>query len=283
MTQGDAAVGTSEMGTGALDASQPALLNVAVHGTSGDDQIVISAKWNDPTAILVRVTTDGVTTRVAYTKERAGAVLQVSGGDGNDLITVDESRGTISVPLELHGNAGNDTIIGSSNADTIYGNQGNDLLWGCDGNDSISGGIGDDTIRGLAGDDTLDGNSGNDKVFGGSGNDLISGGIGDDYLCGRDGNDTIMGGEGNDTLYGNQGNDSLMGDAGNDVLCDGEGADTLQGGAGDDYFETWDGGGTRVFYGGDGYDTANFGAWPLETPRQDTYDIERAVFAMIQG
>ena len=65
------------------------------------------------------------------------------GLDGNDAIIVD-SR--ITKPTELHGNGGNDTLLGDAGADSMYGGDGNDTLIGGPGADSFDGGAGDDYI-----------------------------------------------------------------------------------------------------------------------------------------
>ena len=91
---------------------------------------------------------------------------------------------TPSVPLEIDGGTGNDTIEAG---------EGNDIVRGGPGNDDLTGGRGDDTV---------DGGEGNDKVDGWDGSDIVIGGPGQDNLLGDGG--TIYSG-GNDTIQARDG------------------------------------------------------------------------------
>ncbi|MEZ8082545.1 calcium-binding protein [Enterovibrio norvegicus] len=113
----------------------------------------------------------------------------------------------------------------------IHGNSGNETLIGDDADNTISGEKGNDIIKGDGGDDTLDGGAGNDTVSGGSGNDQLWGG---------GGSDTLFGDEGNDELYAEGGNDQLDAGAGDDLLVADIGNNTLTGGAGKDTFSAGD-------------------------------------------
>ena len=126
-------------------------------------------------------------------------LVRVNGGDGNDVITLDETNGALPA-AELSGGDGNDTLTGGS---------GNDRLSGQDGNDTLSGG---------------------------AGNDALSGGGGNDFIAGGAGNDTLLGGDGNDFLDGDQGADVAFLGAGNDVFRwdQGDGSDVVHGGSGTD-------------------------------------------------
>jgi Ca2+-binding RTX toxin-like protein len=64
--------------------------------------------------------------------------------------------------VSLNGDAGNDTITGSTVADQIYGNGANDALDGGIGDDKLYGGDGADTLTGGGGDDRMDGGDGAD-------------------------------------------------------------------------------------------------------------------------
>lgn len=145
----------------------------------------------------------------------------VNGGAGDDYI----ERGTyeiaggpgfryIGADNQIHGGAGNDTIIGGER-DTIHGGSGDDHITAST-RSTIVGGDGNDTIRLSTG--SSEGNVGH-TVSGGEGNDFISAASG--TLRGGAKffvNDTINGGAGNDTIHGGLGNDILTGGAGEDVF-----------------------------------------------------------------
>jgi len=67
-----------------------------------------------------------------------------------------------------------------------------------EGNDSLHGDAGDDVLVGLDGNDSLSGKSGNDRLEGGAGSDTLNGGLGNDVLDGGEGSDTLFGGLGDD-------------------------------------------------------------------------------------
>lgn len=137
----------------------------------------------------------------------------VYSGDGDDVIDFSGSFGSVhpNTTHRLHGDAGNDLIIG---------------------------GFGGDVLAGGSGNDTLNGMGGNDTIFGNQGDDVISGSHGVDWLLGGYGDDTIGGGDSDETdlLDGNWGNDVLYGEGGNDVLTGRQGIDSLFGGEGNDIF-----------------------------------------------
>lgn len=119
------------------------------------------------------------------------SLVEASGLDGNDTISLDEANGPLPRANLLGGN----------------------------GNDTLTGGSGGDTLRGQACDDTLLGKAGIDLLFGGPDNDTLTGGGGDDQLFGEGGNDRMVwnpgddtdlneGGDGTDTVEVNGGNGS---------------------------------------------------------------------------
>ncbi len=126
-------------------------------------------------------------------------LIRVNAGDGNDVVTLDETNGPLPA-AELNGGDGNDTLTGGS------------------------------------ANDTLAGQDGNDSLFGGAGNDVLSGGSGADFIAGGAGNDTLTGGDGNDFLDGDQGADTAFLGAGDDVFRwdQGDGSDKVEGGSGHD-------------------------------------------------
>jgi hypothetical protein len=106
------------------------------------------------------VSINGGPATVANTTE-----IQVSGGAGNDTISVDETNGRLPA-AQLSGGAGNDTITGGSGADRLLGDAGNDVLIGGRGNDELFGGAGNDLFIWNPGD-------GSDVVEGGTGKDTL--------------------------------------------------------------------------------------------------------------
>jgi Putative metal-binding motif/RTX calcium-binding nonapeptide repeat (4 copies) len=82
-------------------------------------------------------------------------------GGGNDSFTSDN---TVSIPVELAGNDGSDTLTGGGGNDVLSGGAGNDKLTGGGGIDEYFGGDGDDQIF-AAGDGLAE------RISCGSGND----------------------------------------------------------------------------------------------------------------
>jgi Ca2+-binding RTX toxin-like protein len=95
------------------------------------------------------VSIDGVQPTVANTTD-----IQMSGGNGDDTISLDENNGPLPA-AELFGGGGNDVLNGGSGADQLFGQAGNDTLNGNGGNDSLFGGDGNDTLIGGAGSDQV--------------------------------------------------------------------------------------------------------------------------------
>lgn len=123
--------------------------------------------------------------------------IKIFAGSGNDTVSID-SR--LKVATEIHGQAGDDLLLGGSGRDVLLGGDGNDRLEGNAGGDRLEGGAGNDYLKGWDGDDRIFGGSGNDTICGGNGNDLVLGESGDDWLWGGDGLDIVIGGLGRDTL-----------------------------------------------------------------------------------
>ena len=160
---------------------------------------------------------DGVACRVQVPAEVLPRV-SLDLGNKDDQASQTTASSQFSLPMDIHGGLGDDTLSGGFNGDTI------------------DGGPGGDTIDGDDGDDVLKGGSGNDRIKGGRGSDRIDGELGDDLeLDGGSGDDVIHGGPGNDHLIGGAGKDQLFGDIGKDTLLsrDGE-VDALDCGSGDD-------------------------------------------------
>ncbi|MGO1117297.1 calcium-binding protein [Rhodovibrionaceae bacterium A322] len=195
--------------------------------------------------------------------------------DGNDKITASGDGKII-----IHGQRGNDTLVGGTGSQALYGGSGNDSLTGGADDDTLHGYLGNDTLIGGAANDVVNGSLGVDKQYGGSGDDtvywdsadsVIRGGTGNgDVLSGWAGDDTIimdgaMFGGGSvingefETVNLKGGDDLLFGDNtnGGDVslqVLGGEGKDTMSMfGNGDDTLNGEDG--NDLLYGGTGNDT----------------------------
>jgi hypothetical protein len=256
--------------------------------TSDDNDNIIVVSRDAAGNIRVNngaVSIQGGTATVANT-----SVIQISGGGGNDQLSLDESNGALP-RANLFGEGGNDTLTGGDADDQIFGEADNDrIIWNPgDDTDLNEGGSGIDTveINGGNGDEqfttTANGtrvrfdrinpapfsidigtsenlvvnmNGGNDS-FSATGNlaALISitvdGGVGQDTILGGNGADTLLGGDGNDFIDGNQGNDTIL----------------L--GAADDIFQ-WDpGDGNDIVEGQDGVDTMIFNGSAIA----ETFDV----------
>ena len=145
--------------------------------------------------------------------------LIVNGGAGNDVLTATAS----AISVMLIGDAGNDTLTGSTHDDTLTGGLGNDVLNGGSGIDTVA----ETTSENLILTNTQLTGNGNDKLTsieranlnGNAANNLL------DASGFTLGNVTLLGGNGNDTLIGG----AFTGAAGNDGFND-----SLDGGAGTD-------------------------------------------------
>ena len=74
----------------------------------------------------------------------------------------------------------------------ILGDYGDNTLVGTNDADHIDGSLGDDILKGFGGDDILIGGWGYDVLEGGSGNDILEGGINNNTLTGGTGNDIFL-------------------------------------------------------------------------------------------
>ncbi|UOM33500.1 calcium-binding protein [Acuticoccus sp. I52.16.1] len=205
--------------------------------------------------------------------DNGAAVVDASGGEGDDVLTGSAGDDTLS------GDAGDDTLVGFRGDDTMEGGAGDDLMvWNNgDGSDVMDGGEGIDTAQvngsGNAGDEFVVRTNGENVFFervnfGNFSLDIrnteileLNGGGGDDTMDARDLEAgrvalTQSGGEGDDQLIGSQGDDLIQGDAGNDTLVGFRGSDTMEGGDGDDLMVWNNGDGSDTMDGGAGDDTA---------------------------
>ncbi len=136
-------------------------------------------------------------------------VLTIESTSGSDTISVTEQNGqveatengtTTSFPagdvqsVVIRSFAGQDvvTLSGLTVPGEVLGGQGADSITGGDADDTLSGGDGKDTIIGGGGDDVISGGGQNDVVKGGTGDDTFVWATGD-------GLDVVNGGSGADT------------------------------------------------------------------------------------
>ena len=124
-----------------------------VRGGTGGDTISV----NTSSAIV-----NGVTTNYA---SGTGKVI-VYGQGGNDAITA----AAATIPVELLGGAGADTLTGGNQADVLLGNTPGDYALP----DPYTGDTSADSLTGGDGNDTIDGGLGNDTMAGGAGNEGTS-------------------------------------------------------------------------------------------------------------
>src|SRR5262245_10805513 len=179
-----------------------------------DDRILLSvtSTFSAATGVLT-VAGDDLDNTIVVSRDAAGTILVnngavaiqggqatvantskilVTGGAGNDVLTMDETNGGLP-QTSLDGGAGNDVLTGGAVAD-VPG-----LISGFD---TLLGGAGDDRINGGASADFINGGTGNDLLFGGAGDDRFS------WFPG-DGSDTMDGQAGNDAagLFGGSSNE----------------------------------------------------------------------------
>ena len=162
----------------------------------------------------------------------------------------------VTIGSEIHGEDGDDLIVGGAGIDSLYGEDGNDRLIGGDGNDKLYGGDDDDTLEGGLGADVIDGGAGTDQasyenskagvtfkpsaadnaVFLGTGGDAQGDVLTSiEYLIGSHFDDTLYGNpDDSSTIEGLDGNDILIGGSDRDYLIGGGGADALIGGDAED-------------------------------------------------
>ena len=125
-----------------------------------------------------------------------------SGSVATPLIYVNTSSDDVvdltssSLPVEIYGLGGNDTMIGSLYNDRLYGGDGDDQLYGGEGNDILIGGSGTDALYGGEGNDTLYVDKADVDISGGTGYDTV-------YVTNTDGIDLNVGITGAERFVGN--------------------------------------------------------------------------------
>ena len=221
--------------------------------SSGDTLRVfeVNASPND----ILKIEVNGTVWMQTYTLNADLTKVKVLAGGGDDYVEfytntygnwqLDVNEERVSVPAEIDGGAGHDSLTGTDFPDTIQGNDGDDGIWGVEGNDFLYGYAGADTLIGEAGNDTMYGGDGvialantdgNDQLFGGDDNDTLFGQEGDDILLTQGGtSNSAYGGGGNDGLTAEGGANYLGGEGGNDTFsCDDDATTSLHGGSGTD-------------------------------------------------
>jgi microcystin-dependent protein len=187
-----------------------------------------------------------------YVIDNAGDTI--TDASGTDTVQTSLASYTLGAGLEiLTGTIGtNQSLTGNAGANTITGSSGNDMLDGSIGADSLNGGAGNDTyivddigdsITDVSGTDTVQsgitytlaaglenltltgntaidgtGNAADNIIIGNSGVNTLAGLDGNDSITAAGGNDFVAGGDGNDTLVGGTGVQILSGDAGMDTI-----------------------------------------------------------------
>ncbi len=254
--------------------------SLIVQGDPGPNDIHLSFSggWtisdNGPIAAGEGCGNAGSSTSASCPTPVATGLVVITGGGGNDSVTVEESV-PAGVKVRVNGNAGSDTLSGGIGDDVLEAGE------NYNGPDS-----GNDTLLGNAGSDVLYADPGSDQMAGGPGNDLLvssvevcqghtySGGPGEDTAsygrsdasmrveldgtggppgCGNP--DRVLGD--NEDLEGSDGPDVLVGDNGTNSLFGHLGADTFIGKGGNDSIEAIDGQRDKAIVCGGGNDDAN--------------------------
>ena len=155
-----------------------------------------------------------------------GTQIYANAGEGHTLTV---ARSAVS-KLNVTGGSGNDTITLDLNLvlpTTISGGAGNDIIWGSGGRNDISDGSGNDWINVRGPGSYVQTGNGSDSIYGSSGSDTIYAGNGNDLIYGQGGDDTIVAGNGRDTVSDGSGNDKLTVGTGVSVITLGTGSNTV--------------------------------------------------------
>ena len=90
--------------------------------------------------------------------------IAISGGAGNDYVTLDVRRSEFPsvTEMSIDGGAGNDKLVGSHFPDAMTGGPGDDKFFDLEGSDTAWGDAGDDVFHDFEGADVLRGGTGRD-------------------------------------------------------------------------------------------------------------------------
>ena len=148
--------------------------------------------------------------------------IVIKGNDGNDTITV-ESTVASGINLNVSGGNGNDSITLDGGHGSVAGGAGADHIAIDDAVYDANGGLGKDTITAAGGaNEILHGGDGADSIgVTGGGYDLVYGGSGGNTFDIVGGYDTVISGSGHDNVTADGGADAL--------LFDMSGGDTVTG------------------------------------------------------
>src|SRR5262245_929344 len=209
-----------------------------VVGSDGADDIFVSAD-----AVFISVFQFSINGQRQFATLNGVEDIQITGGEGDDRITLDPSLDAMGYRATIDGGGGNDRISATALGDVLTGGDGDDTIYANAGKDTVYGGSGRDVIFAGAGFDYIDGSTGNDRIDAGEDDDTIIGGIGNDRIYGGAGADSIDGGKGDDFIDAGDGNDRIYDKYGLSIVYCGAGADT-------GYF-----GGEGTIFGGNDSDT----------------------------
>ena len=158
----------------------PFSLSTNADGGAGFDRIL--ADFSGSTQRLSTTQVDGLT---LITNEDDDIVLSysnfenvdITGSDMDDLFLLDDSDLIDDIFCDIQGGQGDDVIdiqnlkIGKSSQITLNGDEGDDIIIGNANNNQLYGGGGDDKITGGGGRDIINGGAGSDLLVGGRGRD----------------------------------------------------------------------------------------------------------------
>ena len=110
--------------------------------------------WNVGIRAEVSVTVEAGCTITGGVPDGSGAVVEVTGTDGDDVICVGD-RTDRRARYRIDAKAGDDVILAGAGADVVLGGVGADTIYGRGGDDQLVGGTGVDTIHGGGGFDSV--------------------------------------------------------------------------------------------------------------------------------
>src|SRR5689334_8353434 len=119
----------------------PATFTLSVTGTTLAETMIIDRD----VAGALRVNGGAVTISGGAPTVANTSLITAAGGDGNDIITIDETNGAMPT-AQLGGGTGDDSLSGGSGGDTLNGDADNDTLFGGAGLDQLHGGTGHDIL-----------------------------------------------------------------------------------------------------------------------------------------